>query len=276
MNYTLFAKRNISSLNWLLKESGFKSKLSNECSISVEVKNDYIDNFVEDLALYVSTIYYKDNYKKCLSRKISIIEDRLIDKIALLDVRNNENKIYMIQNLKILLKEYLKNNDVLCLESFLIFNATGFTKDISFLAQMYCDSYEDDFSNSFYAKERYDMLSTENDESNSEEISLIISTEDILEFEHIVKKTRDSIDLPEDISTLKRIDLLESNGKITILADEINKLDLNILKTLLCIEDDNKNVDEVTIIYILVGIIALFNIEQIVIHRNIEKNIFEY
>lgn len=268
MNYTLFAERDITSLEWLLKSSGFKSKCIDINTINVDVSNKCLNLFIKNISLFISTICYKDSYKKYLKTKLSSIEERVIEKIATIDVENNDNKLYMVENISILLKEYFKNNDTLCLDSFLIFNATGFSKDIAFLAQMYCDSYDDEMGNYFFYNEK--------NGSDFDDKQTNMEIEDLLEFEHIVRNTSEEINLPEDIMNIRRIDLLDKNNKLILLADETKKLELSTLKKILCIDEGDDIIDDVTLIYILVGCIALFDIEQVVIHRNINKNRFEY
>lgn len=268
MKYTIFAERDILSLEWAFETKNFKTKLIDNYNLEVEVSKKTKDDFIEIIAIYLSSVYYREYYKKYLCSKLCNIEGKIIDKIVELDIENNENKLYMIQNLSILLKEYFKDNDILCLESFLIFNASGFSKDIKFLAEMYCESCDDDLGGLFLNNIKEDNSYT------NEDIDEII--DDILDFENAVKSAQHTFVLPDDIDNIKRLDIIYMNGRITFLADETKKLEINSLKSILTIDTLDDFLDNITIVYIIVGTVALLNIKNLVIHKNIPINSFEF
>ena len=268
MNYIIFAEKELRVLNMALEKANFKTKLINDTNIEIEVTKKNKDDFIKIISIYLSSIYYKEYYKKYVSNELYNIEDRVIEKIVSLDIENNENKIYIVQNLNILLKEYFKDNNILCIDSFLMFNASGFKKDIKFLAEMYCESCDDDLSSLFMNN------ANEDDYYEDEDIDDII--DDILDFENAVKSAQHTFTLPEDMHDIKRLDIVCINGRITFLANETKKIEMNSLKSILTIETLNDTLDNITIAYIIVGAVALLNIKKLVIHRSISKKSFDF
>lgn len=246
-------------------EDKFKNiKRSNDNSISITL-NSFND--LSELALRLSmySVHYIES--NTLTKLKKHLSKGYFDEEIFNQIQNQDFKYIYVDPLTIIYTEYLKDNTILDLESFLVFNCRGLEKDFFKLTEEYLQIYKYELSSNSIAIKG---VSKNNDEE--------ISTQKYYSY---IKELHDIICRLKDESTMKEIDykrfdtihITNHNEKI-ILTDSNNNPIENYIETILDLNMSDKFKNNDTALkktMFILACISILNTSTIIFHQSIPK-----
>ena len=226
-----------------------------EFDITIE-NDEQFNDFVRIVAEHLSYFCNEEFLKKALLKKKK--PDEEIQQILQLQKERIGYSDYFFKNTQVLLKEYLKNNNQIYLESFALFNMKGVKQEIEQMVEdlEFVMNFDEDF---------FDFAG----------IDVLESPEEIFE---VIKSQINEMGL--EMEKIEELNIYENNGNLVIKDINRNIIDNNYLLTefgvVLDIElDSNANKEDFKIqeaILFLLCVINVFGVSKLVVHKTVRES----
>lgn len=233
-------------------------------SLIIHIKNaKELDDLATRLSLY--SLDYIEN--KIYIKLKNHLSNEYFDEKVFKSIYKIEPKYIYFEVLKIIYKEYLKDNETLNLNSFLIFNCKGLEADFYTMGKEYISIYQDEINSNIMSE----------DKNNSSDLTT--------QYYSYIQELCKMVDELKEESTTKNLDLTKFeeihvkiyNNSIILTNKENNSLE-NQLTDLLALNIINKlNTKDSalkTTMLILVCI-SLLKTERVIFHTSIQQSLLE-
>lgn len=271
-NIAIITNENLSTISDFIMQINKNLKVTaDKNKINISLKADQIDDLITGVAIYILSDLHKTLVEKLATFLNCTQDDTIINSIC-----NTERYNPYIEPLKILLKEHLKNNTEIYLESFVRFNCRGLQQEFYKFGQDYISIYNSEINNNNH------FLEKTSKKQNTLKSDLVDSS--IAYYHYIQELNEIFIKIADKLhSTSLGINYNDfENIHVKVINNQVSLVDNNNVNVQILIEDiipfeiTDENVynnETLRLTILLLLCIIVFKTNTVVFHKSVKEDI---